>query len=392
MPRRDLRLLLSSIVLGTLLAGCGASGSQAKGPPPVPEVGVVTLAVQAIPVVNELPGRVAAPRTAEVRARAAGILVKREFEEGSDVRAGAVLFRIDPGPLEAALGSARAALAKAEAVLGSVKVKVERFQPLLGTNAISKQDYDDAVALRDQALADVASAKAALVTAQLNLDYTVVTAPISGRIGRALVTEGALVGQGEATPLAIIQQLDPIHVDLTQSSSVLLGLQQALASGRLTKLDNPSVTLLAPDGAELPRKGTLVFTEAVVDETTSSVILRALFANPDHLLLPGMYVRARIQQAWISDAIVVPQQSVNRRPEGASVLVVGADDKLVARVVRVDATHGNGYVIGAGLKAGERVVVDGLQKVRAGAVVKTVPWEAPKSGDPRVTAISASQN
>jgi membrane fusion protein (multidrug efflux system) len=387
----DLRLLLPSALLAAALAGCGKPTTQAA-PPPTPEVGIITVAAQAVPVINELPGRVIAPRVAEVRARAAGILLKREFTEGGDVMAGDVLFRIDQGPLKAALGSAQAALAKAEATLGAVKVKVERIQPLLGSDAISKQDYDDAVAARDQALAEVAGAKAALATAQLNLDYTVVTAPISGRIGRALVTEGALVGQGEATPLAIIQQLDPIQVDLTQSSTVMLGLRQAIASGRLTAVARPAVTLLGPDGAALPRAGTLSFTEAVVDATTDSVILRAEFPNPDHLLLPGMYLRARLEQATAGAAIVVPQQAVSRRPEGATVLVVGADDKLVERRVRVEASHGNGYVIGDGLQPGERVVVDGLQKVRAGSAVKTVDWTAPKSGDPKLTAISASAN
>ena len=391
MPRRNPRLLLCCGVIALALGGCGKAAAP-TATPPTPEVGVLTMATRSVPVVNELPGRVAAPRMAEVRARAAGILLKREFHEGGDVAAGDVLFRIDQGPLKAALGSAQASLAKAEAVLGSVKVRVERLQPLLGSNAISKQDYDDAVAARDQALADVAFAKAALATAQLNLDYTVVTAPISGRIGRALVTEGALVGQGEATPLAIIQQIDPIQVDLLQSSTVLLRIQQALASGRLGALEKQTVTLLSPDGSELPNHGTLVFTEAVVDATTSSVILRAEFPNPDHLLLPGMYLRARLSQAMAKDVIVVPQQAVSRRPEGATVLVIGDGDKLVERPVRVDATDGNGYVVGDGLKAGDRVVVDGLQKVRAGSVVKAVEWQAPPTGDPKVTAISASAN
>lgn len=373
------------------MAGCGKASSQASTHT-VPEVGVIVVKTQSVPVVNELPGRVAALRVAEVRARAAGILLKREFNEGSDVVAGEVLFRIDQGPLKAVLGSAQASLARAEATLTSVKIKVERFQTLLGTNAISKQDYDDAVALRDQALADVAFANAALVTAKLNLDYTVVTAPISGRIGRALVTEGALVGQGEATPLAIIQQIDPIQVDLTQSSSVLLRIQQSLASGRLVALEKQNVTLLSPDGIELPNKGALLFTEAVVDATTNSVTLRAEFPNPDHLLLPGMYLRARLGQAVAKDAIVIPQQAVNRRPEGASVLVVGVGDTLVEQPVRIDATHGNGDIIGNGLKVGDRVVIDGVQKARAGSAVKAVPWEAPPTGDPKITAISASAN
>jgi membrane fusion protein (multidrug efflux system) len=385
------RLLLCSGFLALVLAGCGKAATT-DGTPPPPEVGFIVAATSTVPVISELPGRVAAPRTAEVRARAAGILLKREFNEGTDVSAGDVLFRIDPGPLKAALGSAQAAKARADASLVAVKVRVERLQPLLGTNAISKQDYDDAVASRDQAAADVAYAQAALVTAQLNLDYTVVTAPISGRIGRALVTEGALVGQGEATPLAIIQQLDPIHVDLTQSSPVLLRIQQAIASGRLVAMQPPTVRLLAGDGLELPNPGTMVFTEAVVDASTNSVTMRAEFANPGHVLLPGMYVRARLGQAVAKEAMVIPQQAVNRRPEGATVLVIADGDKLVERPVRVDASHGNGYVIGDGLVPGDRVVVDGLQKARAGIAVKAIPWQAPKTGDPKATAITASAN
>ncbi|HEX3135944.1 MAG TPA: efflux RND transporter periplasmic adaptor subunit [Planctomycetota bacterium] len=391
MPSLTLHFVLITGAMAVALVGCGQGAAPTVAQPP-PEVGVLTLTTQTVPVVNELPGRVAAPRVAEVRARAAGILLKREFNEGTDVQAGEVLFRIDPAPMQAAHSSAQANLARAEATLTAVKVKVERLQPLLGTNAISKQDYDDAVAARDQSVADVAAAKAALATAQLNLDYTVVTAPISGRIGRALVTEGALVGQNEATPLAMIQQLDPIHVNLTRPSTELLRLQNDIASGRLSAIEQPTVTLIAPDGRPLPQAGRLVFTEALVDPTTDAVIIRAEFPNPDHLLLPGMYLRARVGQALAKDAIVVPQQAVNRKPEGATVLVLGPEDKLIERKVRVEGTHGNGYVVSEGLKAGERVVVDGLQKARPGISVKAMVWEPPKTGDPATTARTSSAN
>jgi membrane fusion protein (multidrug efflux system) len=382
--------LLSGVVIAlALLTSCNAPENQTSVPPKI-DVGIVVVETQSVTIINELPGRVVAHRVAEVRARAAGILLKREFIEGSDVTAGDILFRIDPRPLKAALGSAQATLAKGEATLSALKAKVERIQPLLGTNAISKQDYDDAVALRDQAIAEVALAQAALVTAQLQLDYTDVTAPISGRIGRALVTEGALVGQDEATPLAIIQQLDPIQVDLTQSSTVLLGIKRAIAEGRLAPLQQPTITLLSQTGDALPHKGTLAFTDAVIDASTSSIILRAEFPNPDHLLLPGMYLRARLEQAISENAIIIPQQAVNRRPEGASVLIVNAENVLEERAVQIENGHGNSYIISSGLSVGDRVVVDGLQKARAGSSVNTVAWTPPPAGDPTVTAISAS--
>lgn len=394
MTVRPLRPLPAVPVLAFLLTiALGACGkAEAPVAAPVPEVGVLTVATQDVPVVDELPGRVAAPRVAEVRARAAGILLKREFAEGGDVAAGDVLFRIDPAPLKATLASAEALLARAEATLTAQQVKADRLKPLLEINAISRQGYDDAVVARDQAQAEVAAAKAAVETAKLNLGYTVVTAPISGRIGRALVTEGALVGQDEATPLAIIQQLDPIHVDFVRPSADLLRQRSDLASGRLRALAEPTVTLLAPDGKELPQAGRLVFTEAQVDRTTDAVTIRAEFANPGLALLPGMYLRGRLAQAQAANVIVVPQQAVTRRPEGATVLVVGDDGKVAERTVRVDGTHGNGCVVGDGLKAGERVVVDGLQKVRPGAAVKTVAWEPPKTGERAASARASSAN
>lgn len=378
-------------LLALVLVGCGKDVANATPPAP-PEVGVITVATRTVPVVVELPGRVSAPRVAEVRARAAGILLKREFTEGADVNAGDVLFRIDPAPMQAVLRSAEANLARAEATRRAAQVKVDRFDNLKASNIISRQDYDDAVAARDQGVAEVAAANAALATAKLNLDYTVVTAPISGRIGRALMTEGALVGQDEATPLAIIQQLDPVHVDLSRPSADLLRQQNELASGRLRAVSDASVLLMTTDGRPLQQRGRLVFTDAQVDRTTDSVTVRAEVPNPGLLLLPGMYLRAQLTIGEAPDAIVVPQQSVTRRPEGATLLVVGDDGKVSERTVRVDGTHGNGYVIGDGLKAGERVVVDGLQKIRPGATVKAVAWEPPKTGDPAVSARTSAAN
>lgn len=374
-----------------VLVGCGKDAATTPTPAP-PEVGVITVSTRAVPVVVELPGRVSAPRMAEVRARAAGILLKREFTEGADVKAGDVLFRIDPAPLQAELRSAEANLARAEATRRAAQVKVDRFDNLKESNIISRQDYDDAVAARDQGAAEVAAANAALATAQLNLDYTVVTAPISGRIGRALMTEGALVGEDEATPLAIIQQLDPVHVDLSRPSVDLLRQQNDLASGRMRAVTNAPVVLLAADGRPLPQPGRLVFTDAQVDRTTDSVTVRAEVPNPGLLLLPGMYLRAQLTLGEAPEAIVVPQQSVTRRSEGATLLVVGDDGKVSERNVRVDGSHGNGYIIGEGLKAGERVVVDGLQKIRPGATVQAVAWEPPKTGDPAVSARTAASN
>jgi len=374
-----------------VLVGCGKNAASTTTPAP-PEVGVITVATRVVTVTVELPGRVSSPRVAEVRARAAGILLKREFTEGADVKAGEVLFRIDPAPMQAALRSAEANVARVEATRRAAQVKVDRFDNLRESNIISQQSYDDAIAARDQGVAEVAAANAALMTAKLNLDYTVVTAPISGRIGRALMTEGALVGEDEATPLAIIQQLDPVHVDLSRPSAELLRQQNDLASGRLRAVGDAPVVLLAADGRPLPQPGTLVFTDAQVDRTTDGVTVRAEVPNPGLLLLPGMYLRARLTIGEAPEAIVVPQQSVTRRPEGATLLVVGDDGKVSERGVRVDGSHGNGYVIGDGLKVGERVVVDGLQKIRPGATVKAVTWEPPKTGDPAASARTAAAN
>lgn len=363
------------------VAGCGekVANAQAPGGMPPPEVAVITVAPQRIAIATELPGRIEATRVAQVRARVPGIVLKRVFQEGSEVKAGQVLFRIDPAPFAAAYSSTQAALAKAEANLAQATLKTRRYQPLVETNAISRQEYDDALTAQKQAEADVASARAARQTAQLNLGYATVTAPISGRIGRAQVTEGALVGQGEATPLATIQQIDPVYVTLTQSSTDFLRLQRAMASGQLKSAgkDRAKVTLVTDDGRAYGQPGKLLFSDLSVDESTGAITLRAEFPNPERLLLPGMYARARVEQAVDEQAIVVPQQAIVRGVDSASVLVVGGDGKVTSRTVKADATQGNSSIVSEGLKAGEQVIVEGLQKAQPGATVKAVPWQGP---------------
>jgi membrane fusion protein (multidrug efflux system) len=380
------KLACPALLLIALLAGCGPSGGKppAGGPGaamPPPEVSVLTVAPERIALTTELPGRLEATRVAQVRARVAGIVLQRAFHEGSDVKAGEVLFRIDPAPFQATFSSAQAALAKAEANLAQANLKVQRYRPLVETNAISKQEYDDALTAQQQTNADVASGKATLDTARLNLGYATVTAPISGRIGRALVTEGALVGQGEATPLAMVQQLDPIFVNLTQSSTELLRLKQALASGQLKSAGQglAKVTLVTEDGRIYPQSGKLFFSDLTVDESSGAILMRAEFPNPQRALLPGMYVRARLEQAVNEQAITVPQQAVVRGTDGASVLLVGPDGKVSSQPVTADAVQDGKWVVSQGLKAGDRIIVEGLQKTKPGATVKPMPWQAKPS-------------
>jgi membrane fusion protein (multidrug efflux system) len=377
-----------------LLAACdskpapGAAKPPGGGMPPA-EVGVVTVTPRAVPLTTELPGRLEASRVAQVRARAAGILQKRLFREGSDVKAGQRLFQIDPAPYQASLASAQATLARAQANLTQAAAQAERFKPLLDADAISKQEYINAVAAHKQAEADVAAAKAALRSAQINLGYADVTAPISGRIGRALVTEGALVGQGEATQLAVIQQINPMYLNFTQSTGDVLRLRRALDSGRLQRADGGDaarVRLRLEDGSEYKLSGKLLFTDLTVDPGTGQVTLRAEVPNPRGLLLPGMYVRVLLDQAQMADAITLPQQAVTRGPTGDTVMVVGADGKVTPRQVKVGSVQDGQWLILDGLKAGEMVMVDGFQKLRGGAPVKPVPWQ---SGD--VPAKGAAQ-
>lgn len=380
-------------LITAMLAGCGekaANAQAAGGTPPPPEVAVVTVAPERTVIATELPGRIEAVRVAQVRARVPGIVLKRVFREGSDVKAGEVLFRIDAGPYQATANSAEAALAKAEANQAQAALKVQRYKPLVETNAISKQEYDEAVTAQKQAAADVAAARAARETARLNLGYATVTAPISGRIGRAQVTEGALVGQGEATPLATIQQLDTVFITMTQSSGDAMRLQQAMASGQLKSVGKGEarVTLVFEDGRPYARSGKLLFSDITVDEATGSVALRAEFPNPDHVLLPGMYARARVEQAVNEQALTVPQQAVQRGPEGGFVMVVGDDGKAAVRQVKTGSAQGNKWIVTDGLKNGDKVIVEGVQKVKPGAPVKAVPWTAATGSQPAAPAAS----
>lgn len=373
------KLACPALLLIALLAGCGPKGGPGPGAAmPPPEVSVLTIAPERIALITELPGRLEATRVAQVRARVAGIVLQKAFHEGGDVKAGELLFRIDPAPFQATVSSAQAALAKAEANLAQARLKVQRYRPLVDSNAISKQDYDDALTAQSQTSADVASARATLDTARLNLGYATVTAPISGRIGRALVTEGALVGQGEATPLALVQQIDPIFVNLTQSSTDLLRLKQALASGQLKSAGQgqAKVTLLTEDGRVYPHSGKLMFSDLTVDESSGAILLRAEFPNPQRALLPGMYVRARLEQAVFDQAIAVPQQAVMRGTDGASVWLVGLDGKVAAQPVTTGAAQDGKWIVSQGLKAGDRIIVEGLQKTKPGAIVKPMPWQA----------------
>jgi membrane fusion protein (multidrug efflux system) len=379
----------------SVLSGCGdkISSAQAQGAGmPPPEVSVVTVAPERIAMTTDLPGRLEAARIAQVRARVPGIVTKRVFREGSEVKAGDVLFRIDAAPFQATYNSAQAALARAEANQAQANLKAERFKSLVATNAISKQEYDDAQTAQKQTAADVAAAKATRETARLNLGYATVTAPISGRIGRALVTEGALVGQGEATPLALVQQLDPIYVNVTQSSTEALQLQRAMANGQLQSAGKgqAKVTLLMEDGSAYPHPGKLLFTDMTVDQSSGAITLRAEVPNPDRFLLPGMYVRARIDQAVKEQAIAVPQQAVQRDPGGASVMLVGADGKVAVQPVKADTAQGNVWIVSEGLKAGDRVIVEGFQKVRPGAVVKPTPWKQTASNPAQPKAEAAN--
>ncbi len=395
--------LLSLAASALILVGCGEKPKAGQRPPT--EVAVVTVAAERLGMTRELPGRLEANRVAQVRARVPGIILKRAFKEGSQVKEGQLLFQIDPAPYQAALSSAKASLARAEANLTQTSLKMERYAPLVKINAISKQEFDDANAAKLQAAADVAAAKASVKTASLNLGYASVTAPISGRIGRALVTEGALVGQSEVTPLALVQQVDKLYVNLTQSSAELVQLKQALKEGLLkgTTEAEAKVTLVMEDGSLYEHEGTLLFSDITVDESTGNVTLRATFPNPDHLLLPGTFVRARLQQAINEEALAVPQQAVQRTNEGSVVLVVGAEDKVEARMVKTVGTQGDRWVVSEGLKPGDRVIVEGLQKIRPGMPVKPVPWkqsgkaveqkpgsqEAPASSAPATTNASA---
>ncbi len=399
-PQRSslrLSLALSALGVSALLAGCGQSNTAPAGPAggmPPAEVGVVTVSPRDVGLITELPGRLEASRVAQVRARAAGILQKRLFREGSDVKAGQPLFEVDASPYQATFASAQAAQAKAEANLMQASAQAERFKPLAEAKAISLQEFVAAQAAQKQAEADVAMGKAAVQSARINLDYAHIMAPISGRIGRALVTEGALVGQGEATQLAVIQQIDPLYVNFTQSASEVMQLRRAMESGQLKRAGSQaaSVRVVLEDGTEYAHRGKLLFSDLTVDATSGQITLRAEVPNPAAALLPGLFVRVRLEQAQASNAITLPQQAVTRSPQGDSVMVVGSDGKVTPRPVKVGGQQNGQWVILTGLKAGEQVMVDGFQKLRGDAPVKPVPWLAAGStpAKPVSTATAAA--
>ena len=387
----------SAVVLAVcLLAACGQKAADGAGPggggPPPAEVGVNTVAPAAVGLATELPGRLEASRVAQVRARAAGILQKRLFTEGSEVKAGQPLFQIDSAPYQASAASARAVLARAEANMTQAAAQAERYKPLMEANAISKQDFINAVAAQKTAEADVASAKASVQTAQINLGYAAVTSPISGRIGRALDTEGALFGQGEATQLAVVQQINPMYVNFTQSTTDVLRLRKAVESGQYKRSggDGAQVRVVLEDGSVYAQPGKLLFSDLTVDPTSGQITLRAELPNPGGLLLPGMYVRVRLEQAQAEAGIVVPQQAVTRGTSGDTVMVVGADGKVAPRPVKIGSSVNGQWVVLDGLKAGEQVMVDGFQKLRGNAPVKPVPWKPAASGASPAPAASGA--
>ena len=388
-PRRR---AFGAALLTLLLAACGGGGEPKAaapaggGAPPPPEVAVVTVTPQTAPLVTELPGRVEASRVAQVRARVNGIVQKRLFREGSEVKAGQLLFQIDPAPYQAAVDSAKAALAKAQANLTQAKELATRYKPLADARAISSQEYVNAQSAQAQAEADIAAAQAALRSAQLNLGYASVTAPISGRIGRALVTEGALVSAAEATQMALIQQIDPVYVNATQAVAEVARLRKAATTAAA---DLSAVRIVLDDGSELPQRGRLLFSDLSVDPTSGQVTLRTEVANPQALLLPGMYVRIRLVQGQIAGAMLVPQQAVTRGPQGDSVLVIGEGGKATPRNIKVGGASGSNWIVLDGLKAGEQVIVEGFQKMRPGAPVKPVPWTGTAAARPVPAAASA---
>ena len=364
--------------VGGMLSGCG-SRERAGAPSAAPEVAVVTMQPERIAITTELAGRASAFLVAEVRPQVSGILQKRLFEEGGDVEAGDVLYQIDPAMYEAAHSGAKATLARAEANLKAIRLRAERYKGLVASKAVSVQDYDDITAALQQAEAEVEAGKAAVESARLNLAYTRIAAPISGRIGRSSVTIGALATAYQPVPFTTIQQLDPVYVDAPQSSANLLRLKERIASGNLKSdgLSQTKVRLILEDGTFYPMEGVLKFSDVTVDPSTGSFILRMVFPNPDHVLLPGMFVRAVIEEGVIEQALLVPQQGVARDPKGNPyALIVDAEGNVEQRMLTIDRAEVNQWLVTAGLKPGDQVIVEGVQKVRPGAPAKAVPFGA----------------
>jgi membrane fusion protein, multidrug efflux system len=361
-------------VLPALASGCDPKLAAAPAAPP-PQVGVVTVHPELVKRTTELPGRTSAVLTADVRPQVSGVILKRLFTEGDDVKEGQQLYQIDPATYQAAYDSAVATLAHDEAALADANARVARYKPLAAAQAVSKQTYDDALASASEAQADIASARAAIERARISLDYTRVLSPLTGRIGHSTVTPGALVTANQTSALATVTQLDPIHVDLNQPVAALLRFRQELASGEIERADHGAakVTLKLEDGSTYPLPGKLEFTEVNVSQSTGTVLVRAIFPNSQHLLLPGMYVHAEIEEGVNRRGILVPQQAVSRNSHGdAVVLVIGDDNTAEARTLTTGPAVGDQWVITGGLKPGERVIVDGLQKVRPGMTVEPV--------------------
>lgn len=371
---RPHRATLLAACAALALAGCDRKSATPPAPPPQ-MVTFVTVASHPAPIHTELPGRTEAYEIAQVRPQVSGVLQKRLFTQGADVTVGQQLYQIDPAMYQAAYDADKAAVLHAQAALLTAQAKMRRYGPLAAAHAVSQQDYDDALAAEREAEADVAQAKANLEGAATNLSYTRVYAPISGRIGRSISTVGALVTANQTQNIATITRLDPIYVDVNLPSSALIRLQQELAAGQLQRADANAATvgLTLEDGSPYPVAGKLEFAEVNVDESTATVVVRAIFANPDHLLLPGMFVHAEILEGTNPRAILVPQQALVRDVHGqASVMLVGADNKVEVRQVKADRAVGSDWIVNQGLNDGDRVIVTGLQKVRPGAVVKPV--------------------
>jgi membrane fusion protein (multidrug efflux system) len=392
------KLIIAMLLGGLILVGC-----KHKQPPPsaIPEVAVVTVSPERVVLTTELPGRTFAYLVAEIRPQVNGIIQKRLFEEGSDVRAGKVLYEIDPAPYQAAYDNAVAALAKSKANLPPIRLKAERYKELIALKAISQQDFDNADAALKQAEADIELSKAAVESARINLAYTRITAPITGRIGKSNVTVGALVTAGGATQqptaLTTIQQLDPIYVDVPQSTTDLLRLRRRVEEGHLDHngKDQSKVRLILDDGTTYPLEGTLKFRDVTVDSTTGSVTLRVIVPNPKSLLLPGMFLRAVVQEGINNEGILIPQQAVSRDPMGNPVtLIVDGEGKVAERTLTLDRAIGDRWLVTSGLAPGERVIVEGGQKVRPGAAVKVVPFQAggTSSAAPKKTAQPAPKS
>jgi membrane fusion protein (multidrug efflux system) len=383
------------LAIGLFLTGCkGKPAAPPQGGPP--EVGIIVVKPEKAILTSELSGRTSPHMIAEVRPQVSGIIKKRQFREGSEVKEGQLLYQIDPASYEAAYASTKASQSRAEASLVSVRLTEERYRDLVKIKAVSQQDYDGAYAAMKQAEADLAFAKAAVETARINLAYTKVIAPISGRIGRSTVTDGALVTANQPAALATIQQLDTMYVDVTQTTADLLKLKQNLANGVMKKSTTARMKLILEDGSKYPVTGTLKFSEVTVDQSTGSVTLRAIFPNPNQTLLPGMFVRAVLEEGVDENAILIPQRGVTRNPKGdALVMTVGAEEKVEPRSIKVIRTVGDSWLVSEGLKTGDRVILEGLQKARPGTQVKAVPFgsaaAAPSAGPSQPAAPKAEK-